>query len=92
MFGLASSLLVIATSLFAANRPAPTTLIDTNLLDPQIVAANPQVKHLMEELKKEGIKTDDLLDERFLFASLPDIRGRLSAIAEEVTRPPTSDL
>ena len=46
----------------------------------------------MEELKKEGIKTDDRLDERFLFASLPDLRGRLSAIAEEVTRPPTSDL
>jgi hypothetical protein len=35
-----------------------------------MVEDNPQVKHLMEELNKEGIKTDNLLDQHFLFASL----------------------
>ena len=68
--GWASSLLVFALSLVATNSAAPLTPADTNFIDPQIVDDNPQVKRLMEEMKKEGIKTDNILDERFLFASL----------------------
>ena len=45
-------------------------LADTNFIDPEIVAENPQVKQLNDALKKEGVKTDSLLDEQFLFASL----------------------
>jgi len=68
--GLASSLLVLAVSLFATNSPAPITPADTNFIDPQIVDDNPQVKQLMEVMKKHGMKTENLLDEHFLFASL----------------------
>jgi len=68
--GLASSLVVLAVSLCATNSPAPMTGADTNFIDPQLVDDNPQVKQLMETLEKEGIKTDSLLDEHFLFASL----------------------
>ena len=68
--GLASSLVLLAVSLFATNAPAPMTSADTNFIDPQIVGDNPQVKQLMEDLEKEGIKTNSLLDEHFLFASL----------------------
>jgi hypothetical protein len=67
---LASSLVVFAVSLFATNSPAPTAPVDTNFIDPQIVDGNPQVTKLVETLKKEGLKTDSLLDAHFLFASL----------------------
>jgi hypothetical protein len=68
--GLASSLVLFAVSLFATNSPAPISRSITNFIDPQIVEDNPQVKHLIDELNKEGIKTDNLLDQHFLFASL----------------------
>jgi hypothetical protein len=67
---LAVSLVMFACSLFATNTPAPKAPADTNFIDPQIVGDNPQAKQLMEVMKKEGIKTDGLLDEHFLFASL----------------------
>ena len=67
---LAGSLLMFAFSLFATNSPAPVAPADTNFIDPQIVDDNPQAKQLLEVMKKEGIKTDRLLDEHFLFASL----------------------
>ena len=67
---LASSLVMFAVSLFATNPPAPTTPANTNFIDPQIVEDNPQVKQLMEVMKKEGMNTDSLLDQHFLFASL----------------------
>ena len=68
--GLACSLVVFAVSLSATNSPAPIAPSNTNFLDPQIFDDNPQVNQLTEAMKKEGIKTDSLLDERFLFASL----------------------
>jgi hypothetical protein len=68
--GRASSLVLFAVSLFAANSPASISPSITNFIDPQIVEDNPQVKHLMEGLNKGEIKTDTLLDEHFLFASL----------------------
>jgi len=60
----------MAMSLFATNSPAPKTPGDTNFLDPQVLEDNPQVKQLMETLKQDGLTTDSLLDEHFLFASL----------------------
>jgi hypothetical protein len=68
--GLASSLVVLAVSLFATNSPAPITRADTNFIDPQITDDNPQVKQLMETMEQHGMKVDNLLDEHFLFASL----------------------
>ena len=67
MLGLACLLVALAGSLFAANSPAPA---DTNFIDPELVAENPQVKQLTDALKKEGVNTDSLLNEQFLFASL----------------------
>jgi len=67
---LAGSLVVFAVSLLAMNSPAPIAPANTNFIDPQIVDDNPQAKQLMDVMKKEGIKTDNLLDEQFLFASL----------------------
>lgn len=68
--GLAGLLVTFAVSLPATNSPAPITPANTNFINPEIVDDNPQVKQLMEVMKKEGIKTDNLLDEQFLFASL----------------------
>jgi hypothetical protein len=70
ILGLASSLVVLAVSLFATNSPAPTAPADTNFVDSQIFDDNPQAKQLMETMKKHGIKADNLLNENFLFASL----------------------
>jgi hypothetical protein len=70
IFGVAASLLSIAISLCAANSPAPTSPSITNFIDPEIIEENPQVKQLMESIKKEGHNTDSRLDEHFLFASL----------------------
>ena len=70
MWWLAGSLVLFTVALFATNSPAPTAPVDTNFLDPQLLEANPQAKRLMEAMKKEGINTDSLLDEHFLFASL----------------------
>lgn len=68
--GLAGLLVMFAVSLLATNPPAPAAPADTNFIDPQIVDDNPQAKHLMDVMKKQGIKPDNLLNEQFLFASL----------------------
>lgn len=68
--GLAGSLVMFAVSLLATNSPAPMARADTNFIDPQIVDDNPQAKQLMDVMQKEGVKTDSLLNEQFLFASL----------------------
>ena len=67
---LAGLLVTFAVSLLATNSPPPTASTNTNFIDPQIFDGDPPVKQLTEALKKEGIKTDSLLDEQFLFASL----------------------
>lgn len=53
--------------IFAPNLSA---LADTNFVDPAITDDNAAAKQLTEVLKKNGIKTDSLLDEHFLFASM----------------------
>jgi hypothetical protein len=68
--GLAGLLVAFAVSLFATNSPVLIAPANTNFIDPEIVGDNPQVKQLTEVMKKEGINTDKLLDEQFLFASL----------------------
>jgi hypothetical protein len=68
--GLACLQVVFALSLFATNSPAPITPANTNFIDPEIVDDNPQGNQLMEVMKKGGIKTHNLLDQHFLFASL----------------------
>lgn len=59
--------MMFAFSIFATNSPAPA---DTNFVDPAITDDNPATKQLAEVLKKNGIKTDSLLDEHFMFASM----------------------
>jgi hypothetical protein len=68
--GLISSLVVFAVSILATDSPTTNTPVTTDLIDPQLLDDNPQVKHLMEAMKKEGVNTGSLLDEHFLFASL----------------------
>ena len=68
--GLAGLLMVLAVSLYATNSPPPITPADTNFIDPQIINGNPQVKQLMETMKRDGMNGGSLLDEHFLFASL----------------------
>ena len=68
--GLSGLLASFVVSLLATNSPPPIASTNTNFLDPGIFDDNSQVKELTEALKKEGIKTDSLLDEQFLFASL----------------------
>jgi hypothetical protein len=76
--GLAGSLMVmIALSSFAhTNAPARVSPGDTNFMDlqnlddSQVFEDNPQVKQLMDKMKKGGINTDKLVNERFLFASM----------------------
>ena len=47
-----------------------SVLADTNFIDPAITDDNAAAKQVTEVLKKNGIKTDSLMDEHFLFASL----------------------
>jgi len=68
--GLAASLLVFAVSLSATNSPAPAAKTNANFIDPELLDGDPQVNHLMDAMKKQGVKTDSLMDEHFLFASL----------------------
>jgi hypothetical protein len=59
--------LLFAFSIFATNSPAPA---DTPFIDPAITDDSAATKQLTDVLKKNGIKTDSLLDEHFLFASM----------------------
>lgn len=59
--------MMFAFSMFATNSPAPT---DTNFIDPAITDDNPVTKQLTDVLKKNGIKTEGMLDEHFMFASV----------------------
>ena len=59
--------LLFAFSIFATNSSAPA---DTNFIDPAIADDTAATKQLTEVLKKNGIKTDNLLDEHFMFASM----------------------
>lgn len=68
--GLASSLVLFAVALYATNSPATISPSITNFIDPELVEGSPQVKHLMDQLNRDGIKTDNLLDQHYLFASL----------------------
>jgi hypothetical protein len=68
---LAGVLVLAVVSLAATNTPAPVAATNADFVDVEAVAAeNPQVKQLTDALQKEGIKTDDLMNENFLFASL----------------------
>ena len=58
---------VFAFSIFAINSSA---LADTNFIDSAITDDNAAAKQLTEVLKKNGIKTDNLLDENFIYASM----------------------
>ena len=58
---------VFAFSIFAINSSA---LADTNFIDSAITDDNAAANQLTEVLKKNGIKTDNLLDENFIFASM----------------------
>jgi len=67
-FALACLPMMFAFSLFAAtNSPAPA---DTNFIDPSITDDGASTKMLNDVLKKNGIKTESMLDEHFLFASV----------------------
>jgi hypothetical protein len=66
-FALACLPMLFAVSVFATNSPAP---VDTNFIDPAITDDNAATKQLTEVLKKNGVKTEDLLDEHFMFASM----------------------
>jgi len=66
-FTLACLPMMFAFSMFATNSPAPT---DTNFIDPAITDDNPVTKQLTDVLKKNGIKTEGMLDEHFMFASV----------------------
>lgn len=72
LLGLIGLLVVSPVLLSAAdtNGLPPEVSSLTNLIDPELVDGNPQVKQLMKELEKDGIKAESLLDEHFLFASL----------------------
>ena len=59
--------LLFAFSLFTASSSA---LADTNFIDPAVTDDNAATKQLTEILKKNGVKTDSLLDEHFIFASM----------------------
>ena len=59
--------MLFAFSIFATNSPVP---VDTNFVDPAITDDNAATKQLTEVLNKNGIKTDSLLDEHFIFASM----------------------
>jgi hypothetical protein len=61
--------MMFALSLFAGttNAPAPA---DTNFVDPSITDDSASAKMLNDVLKKNGVSTDSLLDEHFLFASV----------------------
>ena len=59
--------LLFAFSVFAIDSHA---LADTNFIDPNITDDNVATKQLTEILKKNGVKTDSLLDEHYIFASL----------------------
>ncbi|MCX6895003.1 MAG: hypothetical protein NTZ16_05780 [Verrucomicrobia bacterium] len=65
--GLACLPVAFACSLFATNAPAPS---NTNFIDPELTAENPQVKQLAEAMKKEGFKPESMLNAQFLFVSL----------------------
>jgi len=57
----------VRLSLFTASSAA---LADTNFIDPAVTDDNAATKQLTEILKKNGVKTDSLLDEHFIFASM----------------------
>ncbi len=59
--------MALACSLFATNATVPA---NTNFIDPELTAENPQVKQLTEAMKKEGFKPDSMLNAQYLFASL----------------------
>jgi hypothetical protein len=71
-FALACLPMMVALSLFAGttNAPAPAAPADTNFMDPNITDDSASAKMLNDVLKKNGVKTDSLLDEHFLFASV----------------------
>ncbi len=58
---------IFAFSIFTTNLAVRA---DTNLMDPSFTDENTASKQLTEVLKKNGIKTDSLLDEHFIFASM----------------------
>ena len=67
-FVLACLPLMCAFSLFAdTNTPAPA---DTNFIDPSITDDSAPTKQLTEILKKNGVKTDSLIDSHFMLASV----------------------
>ena len=66
-FTLTCLWMLFAISISATNSPAPA---DTNFVDPAITDDNAATKQLTEVLNKNGIKTDSLLDEHFIFASM----------------------
>ena len=68
--GLACLPVAFACSLFATNAPTPRVVANTNFIDPELLADNPQVKQLAEALKKEGFKPESAMNQNFLFASL----------------------
>ena len=59
--------LLFAFSIFTVSASA---LADTNFIDPAVTDDNAATKQLTEILKKNGVKTDSLLDEHFIFASM----------------------
>jgi hypothetical protein len=59
--------LLFAFSLFAATSAASA---DTNFIDPAVTDDSAATKQLKEILKKNGVQTDSLMDEHFLFASM----------------------
>ena len=69
-FALACLPMMFAFSLFATNEPAPAAPGDTNFMDPNITDDSASTKMLNDVLKKNGIKTESMLDEHFLFASV----------------------
>ncbi len=66
-FTLACLPMMFVLAVFAADSPAPA---DTNFIDPSITDDNAAAKQLTDVMKKNGIKTEDLLDEHFMFASM----------------------
>jgi hypothetical protein len=66
-FALACLPMMFAFSLFATNEPAAA---DTNFIDPNITDDNASTKMLNDVLKKNGIKTESMLDAHFLLASV----------------------
>jgi hypothetical protein len=68
--GLACLLWTLVGPLFATNAPAPAAAANSNFIEPEQLADNPQLKQLTEALKKEGLKPETALNQSFLFASL----------------------